>query len=184
MAKELRNELKLSRIIEAYGGCRAIIVSRYFIFACLLMVPTWSQWTKAGWWDTVFSIIPNLLGFTIGAFALTIAYGDERFKKLLAKSVDDDDEHSPLIEMSATFLVFIAVQTFALIGTLTCKGMWEFGSQLIPSALLKTVEIAGLVLWAACYLLFMYSILLALAAARWIYMLAVVYAAHAKRPRS
>lgn len=183
MAKELPKELHLARIIEAYGGWRALIASKYFIIASLLMGPTYSQWANPGWWETVFSIVPNLLGFTIGAFALTIAYGDDRFKQLLATSVDNGDS-SPLREMSATFLIFIAVQTIALIGALTCKGMWEFGNRLIPSEFLKAIEIAGLVLWAASYLLFIYGILLALAAARWIYMLAVVYTAHAKHRRS
>lgn len=178
MAGKLSEEISVTRIIQRYGGWRKLIGSKYFLTALLLLIPTHSLWSKAGWWDTIFSIVPNLLGFTIGAFSLTIAFGDEKFKELLAKSADEEDS-SPLQEMSATFLIFIAVQTLALIAAIVCKGMWETGIGLIPESALWMVGPVGVCIWGLSYLLFLYGILLALAAARWIHMLAVVYTAHA-----
>lgn len=178
MASKLSEEISVSRIIQRYGGWKKLFISKYFLTACLLLIPTHSLWSKAGWWDTIFSIVPNLLGFTIGAFSLTIAFGDEKFKELLAKTVDDEDS-SPLQEMSATFLIFIAVQTLALIAAIACKGMWETGMEFVPEKFFHLVGLAGVLIWGVSYFLFLYGILLALAAARWIHMLAVVYTAHA-----
>ena len=179
MPEELKEEIRLSRIIKRYGGWRAVLSSWFFRIALLLLLPTYSLWSKPNWWDTVMAVIPNLLGFTIGAFALTLAFGDERFKNLLANSADDESG-STIHEMSATFFIFIAVQSIALLSAIACKGMWEFGSSIVPENFFGVIQIFGNVIWCISYLFFIYGIVLALAAAKWIHMLAIVYAQHLK----
>lgn len=177
MSEKLDQELKFSRIIARYGGWKAIYESRYFHLAVILLFPTYSLWSKPNWWDTVLAILPNLLGFTIGAFALILAFGDEKFKNILAKEAEEG-KGSPIHQMSATFFIFIAVQTISLLGALACKGMWEYETPFIPAKYYQLFQYIGLVVWFINYLFFIYGILLALAAAKWIHMLAISYATY------
>ncbi len=156
-----------------YGGCRALLKSRYLWMALGLSAALYSQWTKAGWWDTVLAVIPNLLGFTIGAFALTLAFGDESFRKLMA---DDDRNGKPSVmqEMAATFYHFICVQVAALIGAILSKGLFESDWDNAPAAFAHTA-LLGQVAWWVLYSVFLYAILLSWAAGRWIFLLAQVY---------
>ncbi len=44
----------------------------------MILYPSWSH---KGWWNDILSLMPNLLGFSLGGFAMWIAIGDEAFKK-------------------------------------------------------------------------------------------------------
>lgn len=168
---------KLPSAFIAYGGARAIFKSCYFWTSAALMAPTFPLWSKADWWDTVLSIIPNLLGFSLGGFALVTALGDQRFKELVIKAKSESGvsvHHS----MAGTFLFFIAIQTIALLSALACKGLWA-GS--IPDSLhclAPFLEKLGWVVWPLSYLTFLYAITMIYAASKWIYMLLVAYERH------
>lgn len=173
MASDPKDLMKLSRILAAYGGPGAILRSFYFWGAIVLLVPTWSQWSNPKWWDTVFSVTPSLLGFTLGGFALMLALGDERFRDLIARAGDKKSGASVMEQLSATFLIFILIQASGLILAVVCKGLWE--SKWIIWAVPPQI---GVAFWAASYFLFLYGILLSLAAAKWIYMLATAFSIH------
>lgn len=100
------------RYWRAYGGRRAITRSPYFIISVTLgmfCIP-WSL--SEPWWEKVIDIVPNMLGFTLGGYALLLALGSETFQKLIAKAGDDEPV---LRSISASFVHFILVQSFALV---------------------------------------------------------------------
>ncbi|WP_176428529.1 hypothetical protein, partial [Vibrio sp. V11_P1A41T118] len=102
----------------AYGGWKALLTSRYFWGALILNTILFSTWypIDSKWWEQVTSIIPNILGFTLGGFAMWVAIGDEKFKSLIAGAEDDeDDDISPYMEVNATFTHFVLLQLIALV---------------------------------------------------------------------
>lgn len=168
---------KLS-ILHHYGGIFGLLRSKYLWVAAALTSLTYSAWTNSGWWDLPLEIIPNLLGFTLGGFALTVAFGDEKFREILAKSGDDNS--SVFKELAATFYLFIAVQLISLLSALVAKYLHN---QEIPAPLQsmsELIQVFGLAYWFLSYLAFIYGLLLSLAAAKWIFMLAITYSDYLK----
>lgn len=103
----------------AYGGFRAVSRSPYFGLALGITAIGASFWWNGGWWDAALSILPNLLGFSLGAYAMLISFSDEKFKKLLAEAKNEGT--SVYLGVSASFVHFIIVQTFALIIAVVSK---------------------------------------------------------------
>lgn len=101
----------------AYGGFTALIKSPYLHLAIILLALTFKILTNVNWWDIFISVLPNLLGFTLGGFAVFFAFGDENFRVILIDNSDDDDSNisgsSLYVELCSTFVHFIVVQIFA-----------------------------------------------------------------------
>ena len=55
-----------------YGGFKSLLLSPYFQTAILITLLTVGFWfgISTKWWERVISVIPNLLGFTLGGFAI------------------------------------------------------------------------------------------------------------------
>ena len=165
---------KVSEVIHDYGGWGNFVKSKYLWAALLLLVPTSSLWTRPQWWDVVLDVTPSMLGFTIGGFALILAFGDEKFRALVARAGQESGA-SVLEELIATFLIFISVQALGLIAAITSKGLWA--SDVI---LWNPPAWVGMLVWGGSYFLFLYGITLAVAAARWIHMLGKTYSIYIK----
>jgi hypothetical protein len=154
-------------------------------------------WTNEAWWEQVISVLPNLLGFTLGGFAIFLGFGSETFKTMLS---DDDETKSPYISVSASFLIFVLFQVVALLYAFVSKAMhfdlvvlahkkeWFFEKQAVP--------IQEWLLWldpftaGFGYLLFVYSMIFTLRASmrifrlsRWYHSLIVEEAEEAERER-
>lgn len=68
------------------------------------------------------SVIPNLLGFSLGGFALWIAIGDDSFREVIA--VKRADKLVSIYDgINANFVHFIVLQVLALLCALWAKGM-------------------------------------------------------------
>lgn len=100
----------------AYGGWKALFKSQYLWTALILNTLLFGAWfpIESKWWEQVLSVIPNMLGFTLGGFAMWVAIGDERFKSIIAGE-DEEGEVSPYMEVNATFTHFVLLQVSALI---------------------------------------------------------------------
>lgn len=136
---------------EAYGRTKGLVRSPYFHFSlvfCFLAAPLWASGKHSTWFDISLSALPNVLGFTLGGYAILLAFGDERFRNLLSGK-DENGNVSPFIGVNATFVHFIVVQVMAILAAV-------FGS----AWQLKTGFFAFF-----GFLLFCYSIMTALAAA-------------------
>jgi phage FluMu protein Com len=69
----------------AYGGWQAMKRSPYLHAAIVLLVLTTPFWVCRAWWEQVISVIPSLLGFTLGGFAMFLGFGNKKFLALLAE---------------------------------------------------------------------------------------------------
>lgn len=157
----------------AYGGWRAYVGSPYLVAALLLTGLMAPLWLKANWWDMVLNVLPSILGFSLGGFAIFLAFGDDGFRNLIGGHHPDDkpDEQSPYIEFSATFFHFIVVQVVAIILSLFAKSFFIIQ---LPngSAFTQWNNIVKPIWWALGFASFFYAILSALALALAIFGLA------------
>ena len=157
---------------KAYGGWRAAIGSPYLLVSVVLAVFMAPLWLRPNWWDIVLDVMPNVLGFSLGGFAIFLAFGDDGFRRLIAGQhhTDGDGEQSPYLDFSAAFLHFIVVQVIAVLFSLFAKSFYfvELGQH---SKLLVLNEIVKPIWWFVGFGLFCYAICSALAAAMAIFTL-------------
>src|SRR3569832_245229 len=114
--------LQLKEFWKIRGGWSDLIRSPYSLVSLGLMVPTFHLWLFTPWWELSASILPNLLGFSLGGYAIMLAFGDDRFKALLARKSKlanaSSEEPSLYLKSSAIFLHFILVQLMALVAAI------------------------------------------------------------------
>lgn len=164
-----------TRYWNAYGGFSALVRSFYLHAALIITVICTNAWLTAGWWDQVTSILPNVLGFTLGGFAIFISFGDEKFRQLLAEP-DEDDAEAPTayVQLCSTFVHFILVQIIALLFAIIAKSThfpWEKSPDFFKAALPWLNGAVGFV----GYTLFIYSLTSALAATMHVFRIASMY---------
>lgn len=161
---------------NAYGGSRALFRSPYLHLAFFLLLITFNTWTDADWWDDVISALPNLLGFTLGGFAIFIGFGDERFRQLLADpETDAEGNEVPTIYVSlcASFVHFIIVQLVALVYAVIAKSWWFYFPW--PCFIEDALPAIRLTFWAIGYGLFLYALTSVLAATMHVLRIANMY---------
>lgn len=170
----------------AYGGFSALMRSPYIHLSLILLALTWNTWWAptcvaggncAAWWDQNLSVLPNVLGFTLGGFAIFIGFGDEKFRALLA---DPDPQESggetlPTMYLSlcATFVHFILVQALALLSAVIAKAWWFYTPVVDPIRdWLPWMNALGGVIG---YGLFLYALTSVVAATMHVFRIAMMY---------
>lgn len=145
------------RYWTAYGGIGALIRSPYLHLALLVLAITAHYWIKSPWWLQPLSIIPNLLGFSLGGLAMLLSFGNAEFQKFISEK-DDDSDTSPtaFIEVSASFVHFMLLQLASLV-VATIFNALDFYLPW-PHQLRVFIDSLYLFFSAAGYLLFLYSI--------------------------
>jgi hypothetical protein len=143
---------------RAYGGWRSQLTSPYLFLALLstlLAMPYWEG--KSDWVQNALDIVPGLLGFSIGAFAVLLVFSSDRFLVLISEK---GRETSVFMTTSAMFVHFIILQVISII--------LAIGTKVYPS-------ISGL-----GFFMLMYAVFTGAAAALALFNLAQVYnrAAH------
>jgi len=103
-----------------YGSWPMVARSPFTHLSILVTALCLSVWLGDAWSDFPLQVLPNLLGFALAAYALLLAFGDERFRSFLAvrKSTQrtvDPIQDSLLLKVSAIFLQFVIVQIIALL---------------------------------------------------------------------
>ncbi len=169
---------RLRRYFRAYGGWGAIFCSPLFLLALTLTGFGYGNWIDGDKWSSLAqSLIPNLLGFSLGTYAILFSLMTGRLKQAL-KAVKNESGISFLEEINATFFHFILVQVAALLwaflyqGTIlfdlmqTAKPYWSC----VTSAF-RFVQVLG---GATGYALLVYSISLIVASALAVYRLALI----------
>lgn len=171
------------RYWAAYGGARALFRSPYLHIALALLALTWGAWSQPVWWDQVIDVLPNLLGFTLGGFAMFLGFGDEKFRALLAEPDEDaPDEPSIYVSLCATFVHFIVVQVLALLFAVVAKSLWFCVSW--PESLRPMIAALNLAGGAVGYGLFLYAITSVLAATMHVFRIATWYEWHQRQDES
>jgi len=107
------NKNILKRYWEAYGGLKALFGSPYLYAAFILSAAMAPAWINNPWHEIVLSVMPNVLGFSLGGYALLVAIGDDRFRALISGE-HEEGEPSPYMEVNAAFVHFIFMQLFSL----------------------------------------------------------------------
>lgn len=103
----------LGRYWRIYGGWSAMLTSVYFHVAIVLAVICYPLWIDGDtrWATFCLGAVPNLLGFSIGAFAIILSFGG----KFVATLQNADESRSSYLGVVAAFVHFILVQTLALL---------------------------------------------------------------------
>ena len=177
---QYKGALKLfKRYWVAYGGLKAVTLSPYFHLSLLITIISYGSWINPNWVDTPISVLPNIIGFSLGGYAIWLALGDEKFRYTISgKSKDGSD--SPFIKVNATFVHFIILQVISLLFALIVKSKplynspldWQHYALNIAPWLYDFSNIAHIVASFVGYLLFIYAILSALAATMAIFRIA------------
>lgn len=156
----------------AYGGLGALLCSPYIHVALLLLALTTPTWSAPQWWDQSLAVLPNLLGFTLGGFAIFIGFGDEKFRALLAE--DDGEPVNAYVALCSTFVHFILVQLAALVAAVLAKAWWFYAPWMDYFG--QALPVLNAIGWAVGYGLFLYALISVLAATMHIFRIASMYA--------
>lgn len=145
-----------ARYWTAYGGLSALLLSPYLHTAIILSVAMFPLWMKPGWWDIAISVAPSVLGFSLAGYAIWLALGDEKFRRIISETdVNDPKDISPFMEVNAAFVHFMLLQVLSLIVALLIKA--HMGDIVVLGFAAKSLSAVG-------FCLFIYSLLCVLAA--------------------
>jgi hypothetical protein len=151
-----RNQIKtLSHYWKIYGGIYSLFKSPYLHLAIALSaVLAYSSYGEIKAAGLAVSVIPSLLGFTVGALAIVLAFSSAKIFTTLA---EEGDPKSFFMTLTAALVHFIVVQVSALVvGIVT---------QIVGSDLLELLTL---------FFLF-YAIFTALAAGVQLFNTAIIY---------
>ncbi|NCD42572.1 MAG: hypothetical protein EOL88_10815 [Bacteroidia bacterium] len=146
-----------------YGGFKALCSSPYMHIAVIIgiVVSILQHGTKdssvAKCAELVLGVIPDLIGFTIGGYAIFLAFGDDDFRQEIsgdaASKKHENHEFSsgtsPFMVFSASFIHFIVVSIISVIFAIITKHL----------------NCDYFVLYFLCSTIFVYAVLCALAVA-------------------
>lgn len=108
-------------------------------------------------------VLPSVLGFALGGYAILLAVGDERFRSILS-GPDAEGNTSPFLTVNASFVHFIVLQVIGILLALLAAAWAPAQPGLCAYAF-----------WWVGYLAFLYALLAALAATMQILRLAFWY---------
>jgi hypothetical protein len=152
-----------ARYWTAYGGTKALLCSPYLHLAVLVLLVSSHYWATSPWWEQPLSIIPNLLGFSLGGLAMLLSFGNVEFQKFISeKDEDSPSDPTAFIEVSASFVHFMLLQLASLL-LATIFNALDFYLPW-PAFIRPLVNTGTVVLSGVGYLLFLYSITAMIAA--------------------
>lgn len=73
----------LNRYRRAYGGVLGMLQSPFFGLALLITALSYSLWLEPKWIEKAESLIPSLLGFSLGTYAIIFSIVGGRIKGAL-----------------------------------------------------------------------------------------------------
>jgi hypothetical protein len=107
------------------------------------------------------AIIPSLLGFSLGGFAVFVGLSDEGFRAWLS-TTSSKTNAPPFLSVSSTFVHFIIIQIISLLAAIVASSL-DFNYNW-PKAM-EPIIYAGNLLYACIgYFLFLYAIVSMIAA--------------------
>ena len=100
--------------IDSFGCFCNVIISPYFHISTILGIVTVLKADAYGSWANVaISILPCLLGFSIGGYAILMSFGDDKFRKFIATFRPKGEKNPLMMIVNGTFLHFILIQMVA-----------------------------------------------------------------------
>lgn len=172
MDKKALTNLEVIRLVwRIFGGAKELVRGGDFWLAGLIWVLCYRVWSNPGWWDQPISVLPNLLGFTLGGFAIFLGFGSESFKEVISSK---NPVKSPYLSVSAAFVVFVMTQCIALLWALVANALC-FPVPLALKPFAGALAVGTSISWAIGYFLFIFGIVLAIRASLRIFRLSRWY---------
>jgi len=107
---------------EAYGGWSALFRSGFFwISLGVALVCTSFMAETFSWSEVAISILPSLLGFSLGGYVIMVGFGDVEFLEALRGRTGNAP--STYMKMNAAFVHFLIVQTTTLFLAIMCESL-------------------------------------------------------------
>ncbi len=97
---------------NTYGGLKAVFRSPFIYLASVFLVLTWPVVVAGSWEIPSFGILPALIGFSITAIAITLAFPSTSVFKFIAER---GKENSLFLDLVARLVHFVIIQITALI---------------------------------------------------------------------
>lgn len=163
-----------TRYWTSYGGFSALISSPYLHISLVLTFLTFGYWSDNAWWSQSLLILPSLLGFTLGGFAIFLSLGSEDFRSLMAQPNEGQStDSSPYMTVIGSFVHFVFMQMLAIMSSILANAASYtkkpgFITTDINNTLAAIVGFFG-------YGLFIYSLLLALSVCFAIYRMSGIF---------
>ncbi|HGH8119852.1 TPA: hypothetical protein ACJOG3_003647, partial [Vibrio cholerae] len=102
-----------SRYWVAYGGFKSILGSPYMHMSFFITLISSGIWLSPNWFEMPITVLPSIIGFSLGGYAIWLALGDDKFRASISGKTKTGQE-SPFIIVNATFVHFIVLQIIAL----------------------------------------------------------------------
>jgi hypothetical protein len=182
MAVKPENQFKpfwrhIKGYFRSYGGWKSVLGSPLFLAAFVITSVSYRHWLTPDWTDTAYSLLPSLLGFSLGTYALLFSLITARVKGAM-RAVKNDEAISLLEQVNATFFHYIFVQVVGLVWAFLFSGNWFFDVAKWLRPMVESAWFAFVVLQTMGsfigFLLMVYSVTLIVAAAMAIYRLALI----------
>ena len=179
--------VSLGRHWKDYGGWKDFFASPLLHVSVLISAASYTAWLRDDWIELPLSLLPNLLGFSLGAYALIFSLANERL--LEALNVQPKNGGPTLLRViNSTFLHFILVQTAAIIFALSQKStaLVDLIDIANVDATLKFTIMRCMTIVAAAfgYWLTVYAVVLLVGAAIAAYRLAIMSGKAASTPQN
>jgi hypothetical protein len=108
-----------------YGGFTALLRSPYFQTSIAISLVCLAFWTKneklehtVKASEIAVGVLPNLLGFTVGALAIVLAFSSADIFRIIA---EDGNPRSFFLTLTSNLMHFICVQVLALLSAIIAK---------------------------------------------------------------
>jgi hypothetical protein len=153
-----------------YGGINALVKSPYFQTSVALSLVCLLFWSKNDKMEhavkaseIAIGVLPNLLGFTVGALAIVLAFSSADIFRVIA---EDGNPKSFFLTLTANLMHFICVQVLALLAAIIAR--------IIDAPVLDFISL----------FLLIYAVIVTFSAALQLFQTARIYNAKASIPSS
>lgn len=167
----------IRRYFHAYGGVRGTLASPILCIAFIITALSYSKWLTPDWTARVETLIPSLLGFSLGTYAILFSIMSARLKGALRRAPAPNGV-SYLEAINATFFHFIFVQVIALAWAFLFQGSWFLDlTSYFLGAHAWVERLQNWTKWTGSfigYFFLIYSVLLSVASALAVYRLALI----------
>lgn len=155
--------LEVAGYLADYGGAKAIFGSPFFLLALLISLISLPSIGEGKWLLRPSDVLPDILGFTLGAYAIIITGISGNFRDFLISKDECDTNISPYLSFNLKFIHFIFIQTIAILSSLLVESIIEFTVYFNMDGILSSALF--IILEYIVSLLFLYSISLVFATA-------------------
>lgn len=107
--------------MKCYGGFKSIFSSPCVYLSIFLSLVSHKYFFE-DWFEIPINMIPNILGFTLGGYAIALTFGGTKFLDIITIKLNSD-ETTPFMEFNGTFSHFIIIQIVTLVYALVFKAI-------------------------------------------------------------